>query len=270
MAEKPLLFISHITEEKDLAIEFKKLVEDSFLGMLEVFVSSDENSISMGQKWLENITFSLKNCAVEVILCSPQSVQRPWINFEAGAGWVRDIPVIPLCHSGMKPSDLPMPLNLLQGAIATDKDGLKRIFSVLTKSLGSKSPPIDFSCFIGQVETLEKIYVSRDEQTVNTLKIQLSSEASILLKEVSLDFNGVVSYRTTPMGELIIETNGKNLARSDNAREIEKWKSALNELIDKKLLEIHTPVIPTSMICNSYKITHLGYEIADNLKIKDI
>lgn len=101
MMEKPIVFISHITEEKEMALELKSLIEESFLGMISVFVSSDENSISSGSKWLDNITSALGNCAIELILCSPNSVKRQWINFEAGAGWVREIPVIPLCHSGM-------------------------------------------------------------------------------------------------------------------------------------------------------------------------
>ena len=50
MNDKPIVFISHITEEKELALSFKSLVEQNFLGLLDVFVSSDENSISMGQK----------------------------------------------------------------------------------------------------------------------------------------------------------------------------------------------------------------------------
>lgn len=113
MAEaKTLVFISHITPEKEVAIAFKELIEESFLNMIEVFVSSDGESINMGQRWLESITVALKKCSIEIVLCSPQSVQRPWINFEAGAAWIRDIPVIPLCHSGMEPSKLPVPLNL--------------------------------------------------------------------------------------------------------------------------------------------------------------
>lgn len=99
---KPIIFISHITEEKEIAIELKKLIEKKILGMMEVFVSSDENSIKLGHKWLEDITYALKNCVIEIILCSSESIKRPWINFEAGAGWIREnIPVIPLCHSGM-------------------------------------------------------------------------------------------------------------------------------------------------------------------------
>lgn len=95
--QKPLIFMSHITEEQEIALALKQLIESSFLGMMGVFVSSDPTGIELGRRWLDQITFALKHCAVEVILASPESVRRPWINFEAGAGWIRDIPGIPLC-----------------------------------------------------------------------------------------------------------------------------------------------------------------------------
>jgi TIR domain len=155
---KPLVFISHITEEKEIAVAFKELIESSFLGMLDVFVSSDEDSIRMGQKWLDRISNGLKTCTVEIVLCSPKSILRPWINFEAGAGWVRDIPVIPLCHSGIEPAKLPMPLNLLQAAKANEVSSLKLIFPVLAEAIGAKTPNIDFSDFVAKVDEFEVRY----------------------------------------------------------------------------------------------------------------
>jgi hypothetical protein len=153
-----LVFISHITPEKEIAIEFKALIETHFLGMIDVFVSSDGETIQMGQKWLDSISGALKACAVEIVLCSPISVNRPWINFEAGAGWIRDIPVIPLCHSGMTPSDLPIPLNMLQAAKATDVAALKLVFPVLAAAIGAKTPAVDFSAFIEKVRDFERRY----------------------------------------------------------------------------------------------------------------
>lgn len=158
MMEKPIVFISHITEEKEMALELKQLIEESFLGMLSVFVSSDENSISSGSRWLDNITSALGSCAIELILCSPKSVKRPWINFEAGAGWVREIPVIPLCHSGMEPSSLPVPLNLLQAAKISEMPNLKLIFPVLASAIGAKCPNIMFDDFIDKMKKLERRY----------------------------------------------------------------------------------------------------------------
>lgn len=160
--EKKLVFISHITEEKEIAIAFKELIESSFLGMIDVFVSSDEGSIQMGQKWLEQISNGLQTCVIEIVLCSPKSILRPWINFEAGAGWVRDIPVIPLCHSGIEPSKLPMPLNLLQAAKANEVSSLKLIFPVLAEAIGSKTPHTDFSDFVMRVKEFEANYTFWD------------------------------------------------------------------------------------------------------------
>lgn len=206
MTSKPLLFISHITEEKELALAFKELVESQFLGMLEVFVSSDENSIGMGQRWLDNITTALKSCAVEVILCSPQSIRRPWINFEAGAGWVREIPVIPLCHSGIEPSQLPMPLNLLQAAKAGEVSSLKLIFPVLANALGAKCPNADFSPFTDFVKEFETKYTFWDacnhafvqlNQFNNTIINLLKQGQTVALSLTETDFNylhGVVLF----------------------------------------------------------------------------
>lgn len=160
---KKVVFISHITAEKEVAIAFKKLIESKFLNMVELFVSSDDSSIQRGQRWLDSITKSLEECAIEIVICSPKSVSRPWINFEAGAGWIRKIPVIPLCHSGMEPSKLPVPLNLLQAAKATEVSGLKGILPVIAEAIGSTPPDVDFTEFIETVKDFEERYLFWDE-----------------------------------------------------------------------------------------------------------
>lgn len=149
--DKPIIFISHITEEKELALELKQLLEEKFLGMIEIFVSSDEESIALGTRWLDNISNALGSCAIELILCSPQSVKRPWINFEAGAGWIRNISVVPLCHSGMEPSKLPIPLNLLQAIRLSEVSGLKLLLPLIANAIGSAEPKVDFSDFVNKV-----------------------------------------------------------------------------------------------------------------------
>lgn len=153
--EKPIVFISHITEEKEVALALKKVFEKAFVNMMDVFVSSDPRSIHLGQEWLQKIKFALSHCAVEIIIASPQAVKRPWINFEAGSGWIRAVPVIPLCHSGMEPSKLPFPLKALQGATATQEEELNLVLPVLAEALGSGIPEIDFTEFINTVRGFE-------------------------------------------------------------------------------------------------------------------
>lgn len=135
------IFLSHISEEKELAHAIKAyLVEDLALNV-DIFVSSDMVSIQAGDKWLEKIDDALKRSDIFLILCSRESLGRPWIHFEAGAGWVKEIPVIPICHSGVGPSQLPVPLNMLQAIDLRTKSASsslrKRILSSL--SLGENT-----------------------------------------------------------------------------------------------------------------------------------
>ena len=48
-----------------------------------------------GSKWLEEIDQALAAAVVLLVLCSPASLRRPWINFETGCGWIKRVP----CHS---------------------------------------------------------------------------------------------------------------------------------------------------------------------------
>lgn len=61
------------------------------------------------------------------------------------------------------PSELPIPLNLLQAAKATDISGLKLIFPVLAKAIGANTPNVDFTEFIQKVSDFEKKYTFWDK-----------------------------------------------------------------------------------------------------------
>lgn len=155
---KPLVFLSHITEEAELAGLFKAEIERVFLGMIDVFVSSDNASISLGNNWLDRITEGLRSAHAIMLLCSPASITRPWINFEAGAGWARNITVAPLCHSGLRPVQLPLPINLLQGIEAHDETKLGSLFAMLAGKLNSSTPSIDSKALARRVVDFEDRY----------------------------------------------------------------------------------------------------------------
>ncbi len=61
-----------------------------------MFVSSDYESIAGGDIWFTTIVNALKTSLVEIVLLSPTSVDRPWINFEAGVGIGTESLVIPV------------------------------------------------------------------------------------------------------------------------------------------------------------------------------
>lgn len=130
--KEPKIFISHIHEDAPVARLLGKYIEQAFAKALETFVSSDEKSIILGDRWLNRIEEALKGSSIAIVLVSPNSVARPWINFETGAAWIQGARVIPACIKGMKISALPEPLKSLQACDITTSEGLKSVFESIT------------------------------------------------------------------------------------------------------------------------------------------
>lgn len=107
-----IIFISHIHEEAPLADLLQDVLQ-SAISSCEAFVSSRD--LGAGEQWLLEVDKALQRSQVVLVLCSPDSIRRPWVNFEAGRGWQPDRRVIPVCHSGMERDKLPHPLSIFQG-----------------------------------------------------------------------------------------------------------------------------------------------------------
>src|SRR5258705_10518018 len=82
-----LVFISHDTRDADLAEAFSNLLLDVSGGLLKSFRSSDTkgtSGIEFGEEWCATIISRLSDATDVVALLSQESVQRPWILYEAG------------------------------------------------------------------------------------------------------------------------------------------------------------------------------------------
>ena len=133
------IFISHLADEAEIALALSECLSDEFGERVAPFVSSDLRSIQAGERWLEAMDGALQEAAVMVVLCSHRSVAQPWIQFESGAAWMKKIPLVPVCHSGLRPSSLPVPFSLLQGVDLRMPESLASLFHTVGNSVG-KAP----------------------------------------------------------------------------------------------------------------------------------
>jgi hypothetical protein len=90
------------------------------------------------------------------------------------------------------------------------------------------------------------------------LHADLSREASTLLKEASTDKSGVIIHARY-IGGTAIQTNGKNLIDSDEARIVAIWEGALTKLIELGL------VSDRGHKGEVFQVTSEGYRVADTL-----
>lgn len=160
--KKPILFISHISEEKEVAGLLKAFFENAFLGAIQVFVSSSEKSIPYGVRWLNQITDALQRCEMMLILCSRKSVQRPWINYEAGFGSGRSVDVIPICYAGQDKGQLPAPLSFYQGFNLLDAGVLEILMEQIANAINMQCPAVNCTDLLDKIRRLENRYMFRD------------------------------------------------------------------------------------------------------------
>lgn len=151
-------FLSHRTTEARFADLIKERLEEDFFGIINLYYSNDITSVPVGSNWDENLVEGLRRAAVMLALCSKQSVKLPWINFEVGGAATRGIEIIPLCHSGLTPDQLPAPMTMKQAVTLTSPKSLERWYVKLSALIGCRVPNVDFDALARQFTELERIY----------------------------------------------------------------------------------------------------------------
>lgn len=173
--EPTSIFISHISEEADVAALLREIVEKDFAGQVRFFASSDITSIRGGQVWLDAIRGGISGCAAVMVLCSHASVKRSWVQFEIGAAWMMEKTIVPICHSGMRLDDLPMPLRAIQGIELGTKIGLRRLYRCIADALRMRDAPEvrDIAERLERIRTVEERFarspVEQFERYINII-----------------------------------------------------------------------------------------------------
>ena len=134
------IFMSFIHEEETAANTLSFFIRRIFGHSIDTFMSSDKNAIYAGEDWMKRIFDELKTTKILLSVLSPTSVGRPWINFEAGAAWMGNAVVIPVCVGGLTIGELPKPYSSLQAIELDTIEGAHYLFSSIAHHLGIDPP----------------------------------------------------------------------------------------------------------------------------------
>jgi hypothetical protein len=105
------IFESFVHEDETVASAVQNLLQTELELEDGVFLSSDQSRIYGGDLWLQKIKEGLSAAELVILMLSKRSVVRPWINFEAGAAWLTDKKIIPVCYGNLSKGALPHPLS---------------------------------------------------------------------------------------------------------------------------------------------------------------
>ena len=111
-------------------MHLKKFIRAALTPEVPVFVSSDYDSIPSGD-WYRAILDGLRKSEAIICLLSPVSIDRRWINFEAGFGFGAESEVIPLVWGRLDKGGIGMPLGPLQARALTDPEDVRAMMKAL-------------------------------------------------------------------------------------------------------------------------------------------
>jgi hypothetical protein len=130
---KPAVFISHSSKDSSIVRALSDALRQKTGGAIEIFVSSDGQSIPLGHNWVHSIEAALNRATLMFVLLSPNSVGSQWIYFEAGYSYSQKRQVIPVGILGVELGVLSPPMSLLQGFNVTSPESLDNLLFLINK-----------------------------------------------------------------------------------------------------------------------------------------
>lgn len=130
---KPTLFFSHSSKDKEIVLSIKNKLDIATGGVMEIFMSSDGQSIPFGTNWIHKIEEGLQAAKIMFVFVTQNSISSGWIYFEAGYAYSKGIQVIPV-GIGVDIGALKAPLNLLQGFNILTEDSLNNFVTVINRT----------------------------------------------------------------------------------------------------------------------------------------
>jgi len=137
---KPTIFFSHSSNDRKLLTKLKDLFIEKTGGSIDIFLSSDGQSIPFGKNWVHRVEQALGTAKAMFVFITPTSIRSNWLYFESGYAYSKGISVVPVGLLGVDLSIINPPLSLLQGFNVSSEEGLNNIISMVNTELGHRHP----------------------------------------------------------------------------------------------------------------------------------
>ena len=138
--EKPIIFFSHSSKDAKPLARLKERFVKKTHGAIEVFLSSDGQSIPLGVDWDKRIEEAMDKAKLMFTFVTRHSLQSSWIYFESGYAYAKKARVIPVDFLGFDLDRLSPPLSKLEGFNVTSAAGLNNIIAEVNSETGQEHP----------------------------------------------------------------------------------------------------------------------------------
>ena len=166
-----LVFLSHAAIDQHIALYLKRVVQESVHGT-DVFVSSDGEDLRPGDPWVETILTNLRNARVLLVLATERGMSRRWVWYEAGAGWSRNLRIIPCCVGRTRKGQLAPPFSRYQSLNIDEKADLRSLLDSLAGEFNLPCGETELDVVVAEMRNLNERAQAEDTMNLSSGDIQ--------------------------------------------------------------------------------------------------
>jgi hypothetical protein len=250
--ERRIIFLSHAQSDFEAAKTLKDWLLYAFSNNVQVFASSDWQSIEMGMDWYETIDRALRDSTLGLLLITENSIQRPWVNYELGALRAARKKTVPVCIGRVTKASLPSPFS---HAHACDYDRRDDRLDLLRSIASTFGFPTDWVP-VGAVDNAPSLHPGPIKQP-NPVTAGHGLAIEYLFKSADRWTTVVYTCRATFTGEHCMPTGPikKSLWAHIPVDEVQTVCVAVNHLMPAELRAAEDDILQT-VIC-SMQAEHL-------------
>ena len=130
------IFISHATANSHIAQTLAEAIEAAGENVT-TFVASRPGDIRADEDWIKGIESALQKADAYIVILTPESVLRPWVNFESGAAWFFKRQLVFVRIQALSTDEIPLPIASRQVYALDDEQQLRAIFQTLRLPLSN-------------------------------------------------------------------------------------------------------------------------------------
>lgn len=176
---KPTVFLSHASVNRRELVALKRLLDERSGGLIEFFLSSDDDSIGHGTIWSAEVRAALDRMNLMLLFASADALKSSWTYFEAGYGLHKLETVKIYCLPGTDKATLPSPFNILQNRNLHSARDISLLMKQINETLGARINDV-----VG-TEDYNRIF---KRPTVG--QVSLSPRLEFLLDSVEIEVSG--------------------------------------------------------------------------------
>ena len=174
--EKPIVFLSHSSRDKQPLAALKKILDARAAGSLNFFLSSDGESIRLGRNWVVSVSDALSQAKLMFVFLTTHSADSKWIHFEAGCAYSKGILVVPVCLPGIDLNRITPPISLLQGFNLHAPESMGNLARICNETFGMKInetfTKTDFDNAVGNILNESAGFFGNHTWALDSIKIE--------------------------------------------------------------------------------------------------